>query len=197
MADFIDAWRRRAAGRAGRVALATLALTAAIAVGWFARGKERWADRMTLDAALSRAIFDRIITPVACLPQSAGSHVFVGCERIALPVAPSVRGMVDHIAVAGPKMTVRGWAADVARGEPAKLVLIASDGTVAIWAPLGKPRDDVAAAFGKPAYAAAGFEIEIAVPPGFRRSDHDIRIYAVASDGAANELPLGDGAKPQ
>jgi hypothetical protein len=197
MADFIDVWRRRAAGPLGRVAFAALALSAAIAVGCFARGKEPWAGRATLDAALSRTIFDRIITPVACLPQSAGSQVFVGCERIALPQAPSVQGMVDHITVAGPKMTVRGWAADLARGEPAQLVLVASDGTVAVWAPLGKPRDDVAAALGKPAYATAGFEIEIAVPDGFRRRDHDIRLYAVASDGAANELPLGDGAKPQ
>jgi hypothetical protein len=69
------------------------------------------------------------------------------------------------------------------------------DGKVVLWAPPGHRRDDVAKALGRPAYTLAGYAIEASVPDGFKRGDHEIRVYALDRDGRTNELRLRDGAK--
>jgi hypothetical protein len=81
----------------------------------------------------------------------------------------------------GGMLRLKGWAVDPATGHAAKGVLVEVAGTVG-WIPVGRRRPDVAAVFGVPGYANAGYGgvIDLAgVPPG----RHEIAFKVVSEDG--------------
>lgn len=121
---------------------------------------------------------DAIVTPAGTtLPVSAGG------------------GFVDYGYVRRATLVVSGWAADVAKGVPARTVLVFADGRLVFAGPPASPRPDVAAALGKPALSRAGYaalvpEREVRAH-GTRR---DVRVFALVGNRALEvEYPLSYG----
>ena len=90
---------------------------------------------------------------------------------------------IDRIAAASASepVVVAGWAIDATSGKPARRVEIVLAGQRFI-ANYGLPRPDVAASYGNPAYASAGFDL--VVPSGtFPIGTHPFTVRVVTSDG--------------
>jgi hypothetical protein len=137
--------------------------------------------------------------PPAVLPRYLLEHV-AGSDRIvtpdgrALPVAPG-GGFVDFGFVRRGSLVLRGWAADVATGAPARTILVFADGALLFAGPPNVPRPDVAAALGKPALRGAGYSVLVPVAAvrsgGARR---DVRIFSLVGTRALEvEYPLSYG----
>lgn len=137
--------------------------------------------------------------PPAVLPRYLLEHVGPG-DRIVtpggatLPVAPG-GGFVDYGFVRRGGLVLQGWAADVARGLPARTILVFADGRLVFAGAPDVPRPDVAAALGKPALSGAGYAIVVPVAAvrdgGARR---DVRIFSLVRGRALEvEYPVSYG----
>lgn len=169
---------------------AVLIAAVAAASGWYARGA---LEPVPKHSTTQPAVFDQLLEPTACPPRVVGSLVAIGCNNETLAEAAKVRGNVDVISSLPGRMTISGWAAD--GSKPAKLVLIAVDGKIKFWAKPNVRREDGANYFKKPSMRMTGFDVTVAVPEDFRRSDHYIRVFGVAKNGRAKELTPGPNAK--
>lgn len=133
----------------------------------------------TVEELATRALRRRVM---AATPEGDGLRA----EPPLTPDAARLAGWADGVAIlkyGTPVIT--GWAADLARREPAALVAAVAGGRVVGIALTGIARPDVAAALGGPGVAGAGFAVPV---PAGRFEGTAVRIFALSADGAVTEL---------
>ncbi|HEY8407521.1 MAG TPA: hypothetical protein VIK66_06055 [Gaiellaceae bacterium] len=132
--------------------------------------------------------------PRYTLERRGGGDAIVTPAGRVLPVAQG-GGFVDYGYVRRGTLVLSGWAADVATGVPARMVLVFADGRLVFAGPPTTPRPDVAAALGKPGLRHAGYAV--LVPEQDVRVDggrRDVRIVALVGGQALEvEYPLSYG----
>jgi len=89
--------------------------------------------------------------------------------------------------------TVRGWAADVRSGTPAREIVVTSGGRVIMHLPPNTDRPDVARALGNSRLERSGFQFVI---PGSTYSAQ-LRYFGVSASGVASELSYGVATGPR
>lgn len=132
--------------------------------------------------------------PRYTLVRRDGADAIVTPAGRALPVSPG-GGFVDYGYVRRGSLVLTGWAADVAKGIPARMLLVFADGRLVFAGPPTFPRPDVAAALGKPALSRAGYDVLVPEPEvrvdGARS---DVRIFGLVGERALEvEYPLSYG----
>jgi hypothetical protein len=112
-------------------------------------------------------------------------------------ISRKVRGRVEVIHVEDDLVCLRGWAVDLRMRRPAVLVVALVKGAARGTAALGLQRPDVARALKLPEAAKSGFLMAARLPSGLVPGQGDLRVFAIASDGAARELRLPTASSSQ
>jgi hypothetical protein len=105
------------------------------------------------------------------------------------PVVPkALHGCLDRVERVDGCLELAGWAADVKRGELAKLLLIIVNQKLLYAGRPNAHRPDVGHATGNPGLAAAGFQFALPLE-WFNGGDNpEIRLFALSKRGEATEL---------
>jgi len=105
-------------------------------------------------------------------------------------ISRKVRGRVEVIHVEHDLVCLRGWAVDLRMRRPAVLVVALVKGASRGAAAPGMQRPDVAKALKLPEAATSGYLMAARLPSGLVPGQGDLRVFAIAADGAARELRL-------
>ena len=160
-------------------------------------------DELGGDAAASRLDVHR--WPLSGGQGEAGIlHISDGRKLPIERPGDELEGAIDELLAVNGEYLLSGWAADVARGEPPRRIVVYRDGSFLTAAGLDRRRQDVADRFGDTGLLRTGFRLTVpAVQPraaaSSSRSVDDAeraafarrhRVFALLGRGAALELPL-------
>ena len=143
--------------------------------------------------------------PVAALASAADPPLDVDCTRMRAADKVAALGALDRLeddevganqladgahVTASDRLTLSGWAADGRSRAPAQGACALVDGRVVRQtARYGAPRDDVAAALGRPLVRQSGYSVSFSAG-ALRAGAHEIRIGVLGSGGRYELLPL-------
>jgi hypothetical protein len=97
-------------------------------------------------------------------------------------------GRVRAVKPMGERLVLRGWAGDPEGGSPAETVVAFVDGEYAGHTTCGLPTARLAKRRAAPGLQRAGFRIRAPLPAGWPSAV--VRVFALARDGCARELPV-------
>jgi Glycosyl transferase family 2 len=127
----------------------------------------------------------------------SGSGVLLKPDGSAAAISRKVRGRVEVMHVEHDLVCLRGWAVDLRMRRPAVLVVALVEGTARGAAAPVMQRPDVARALKLPEVATSGYLMAARVPSGLVPGRGDLRVFAIAADGAARELRFATASSSQ
>jgi hypothetical protein len=116
--------------------------------------------------------------------------VLLDPDGCAVTNSDQVAGYVDVVHFAEEFAFLSGWAVDLRTRQPALRVLAMVNGKGSGVAKPEIARPDVVAALQMPEAETSGYLMAVRLPAGPLPSQGDVRVFAIAADGAARELPL-------
>ena len=138
------------------------------------------------------AILDPMWAALEAVPpyELSENGVLLKPDGDAATISDEVAGCVDLVHVEDDLVFFRGWAVDLKMRGPVRRVVALVNGIARGTATPAMQRPDVAAVLQLREAEASGYLMAARLPAGSMPHQADVRVFAIAADGAARELQL-------